>query len=145
MLYNYTFWGYNERRRIDGPPRGRPEGGNSSRNIDEEMRQYIDERIDDEFADRDDDVSYAEESPRYALVRNSSNLCCRGEDRLNVSCNIKIDKRDRECTEPSLAPLSFHCCSFWFTENILSFVRIELGPSARKVLVLPLHHGLSVC
>ena len=73
---------------MDGPPRGRAAGGNSSRNIDEEMRQYIDDKIDDEFTDRDDDVSYAEELPKYALVRNSSNLCCRGEDRLNVSSNL---------------------------------------------------------
>ena len=86
MLYNYVFWSSNERRRVDGPPRGRLPSGNS-RNIDEEMRVYIDDRITDAFTDRADDVSYADEAPQYALVLNSSNLCCRGEDRLNVSYN----------------------------------------------------------
>ena len=92
LLYNYVFWGFNERKRVDGPPRGRPLSGNStgSPNIDEEIRQVMDERIEEAFDDRSDDVSYAEEVQQRAAVRTSGQLCCRGEDRVAVSNTYRV-------------------------------------------------------
>ena len=89
MLYNYCYWGYNERRRRDGPPRGQSQSCNSTPDgdIDDVIRQVIQCRVSDAFADRPDDVSGADDAPHYAMVRQSGDLGCRGEDRLEVSCN----------------------------------------------------------
>ena len=87
LLYNYTFWHNNEKRRVDGPPRGTSRNSIDVNNVDDIIRRLIDHRVDEAFADRPDDVSGAEAAEHYLQIRQSGNLCCRGEDRLQVSCH----------------------------------------------------------
>ena len=54
--------------------------------VDEAVLRLVDEQIENTFAERPDDVSGADESPHYAIVRESGGLCMRGDDRLTVSC-----------------------------------------------------------
>ena len=66
-------------------------GNSESANVDNDIGRLVEERVGNAFADRpDDDVSDAEEAPHYALIRETGNVCCRGEDRLLVSCNSII-------------------------------------------------------
>ena len=84
-MYNYTFWRNNEKLRVDGPPRGASRNSTGINNIDDAIRRLIDQRVDDTFADRPDDVSGASRAEHYIQIRQSGNQCCRGEDRLQVS------------------------------------------------------------
>ena len=88
------YWSHNERRRVDGPSLNPSGSGNSRRNlnIDEDIRRIISERAIEAFEDREDDVSGANEVQHYALIRETSNKCCRGEDRLTVSALFNNSK-----------------------------------------------------
>lgn len=90
MLYNYTFWGDNEKRRVDGPPRGASRNSFDVNNIDDVIRRLIDHRVEEAFADRADDVSGANHGDYYLEMRQSGDKCCRGEDRLQVSSNSYV-------------------------------------------------------
>ena len=83
-LYNYTFWSSNERLRVDGPHNGRSLQRSDSRTIDDTIREFIEDRVATTFEDRPDDVSGASDAPHYAVVQQSGDFCCRGQDRLLV-------------------------------------------------------------
>ena len=89
-LYNYTYWASTERRRTDGPHNGRPLSRMDSYAIDETIREFIEDRVATIFEDRPDDVSGASAARHYAVVQQSGDYCCRGQDRLLVrySCNL---------------------------------------------------------
>lgn len=86
LLYNYTFWRNREKLRVDGPPRGASRNSVGVDDVDDVIRRLIDHRVDNTFADRPDDVSGASRAEHYVTIRQSGNQCCRGEDRLQVSC-----------------------------------------------------------
>ena len=83
-LYNYTYWSSRERLRTDGPHNGRPLQPSDSQAIDETIREFIEDRVATIFEDRPDDVSGASAAPHYAVVQQSGDFCCRGQDRLLV-------------------------------------------------------------
>ena len=86
LLYNYMFWRNREKLRVDGPPRGASCNSNTNGNVDDVIRQLIDHRVSENFADRTDDVSGVSRADYYVQIRQSGNKCCRGEDRVQVSC-----------------------------------------------------------
>ena len=71
---------------MDGPPRGASRNSTDNGNVDEVIRHLIDQRIEEHFAYQADDVSGASRVDHYIQIRQSGNQCCRGEDRLQVSC-----------------------------------------------------------
>ena len=72
---------------MDGPPRGASRNSTGAGNVDDVIRHLIDHRVEENFAHRPDDVSGASRVEHYVQIRQSGNQCCRGEDRLQVSCN----------------------------------------------------------